>query len=63
MVSRDPKKMIQNAKKIFGQVAETIGLEILKDKANEGKFKEIYIERLTKIVGNRDLVINIINKE
>ncbi len=62
MVS-DPKKMIQNAKRIFGRVAETIGLEILKDKANEGRFREIYIERLTKIVGNKDLVVNIINKE
>lgn len=58
-----PKKMIENAKNILGPVAETIGNEVLKQSKNDEEFKEKYIERLAKIVGNKNLVINILNKE
>ena len=44
------RKMVEKAGKVFGPVAGTLAVEVLKESADEKAFGEKYIEKLAKIV-------------
>jgi hypothetical protein len=54
------KRMVEKARRVFGPVAGTLAVEVLKESADEKAFGEMYSEKLAKITGNRALVENIL---
>lgn len=55
-----PRELMKRAKKVFGPVAETIGIELTILGLDDEEFEKEYTDRLAKITGNRKLVENIL---